>query len=159
MSDQLIRHDIDVGNLLYGTARFVTLRLSDGWDLAPGVGRPEIVAAHNRRNRKWIASGKAWYVIYHRDLGWAMELMLESTALKKIAPAPNSETMQIQGHAASLRRWNRKRGLFHPKIISFVEVRFNCEQTDRQIRFEISGRCPPEGFQEILRLLPEWWCH
>jgi hypothetical protein len=117
------------------------------------------VAAHNRRNRKWIASGMAWYVVYHRELGWAMELMLESTAQRKITPGSGEETLAIQGHTASVRHWNRKRGLFRPKNISFVEVRFNCEQTDRQLRYELSGRCPPEGFDEMLRLLPEWWCH
>lgn len=160
VSDALIRHDIDVGNILYGTARFITLCLPANWDLAPGVGRPEVVAAHDRMQRKWIASGQAWYVIFHRERHWAMELLLESSHRQREMYATAGEDMlQVQGHAAIVRRWQRKRGLFRPRLITFVEVRFNCEQSDRHLRLELSGRCPPEGFDEMLATVPEWRCH
>lgn len=155
---KLARHDIDVGNIVYGSARFMTLRLPETWDLAPGVGRPEIIAAHDRHQRKWIASGQAWYVLYHRQLGWAMELMLTARALKKQL-RETGETTSIHGHAAFIRRWQRRRGLFRPKTISFVEVQFNCPQSDRFLSVELSGRCPLEGFDQMVGLLAEWWCH
>ena len=79
----LVRHDITISNILYGGAHFITLRLPEAWDIAGGVGRPEIVAAHTRHDRKWVASGRAWYVLYHRQLGWAMELLLDSGPLRK----------------------------------------------------------------------------
>jgi hypothetical protein len=159
-TDPLIRHDIDVGNIVYGTARFITLWLPQSWDIAPGVGRPEVVAAHDRQQRKWIASGQAWYVVFHRQQGWAMELLLESSHRRRdAAGAAGQEVIHVQGHPAVVRRWQRRRGLFRPRTITFVEVQFNCEQSDRHLRLELSGRCPPEGFEEMLAVVPEWRCH
>lgn len=158
-SVSLTRHDIDVGNILYGTARFITLWLPEEWDIAPGVGHPEVVAAHDRLQRKWIASGQAWYVVFHRQHGWAMELALESGRQRSLPGGAGQETIQVQGHHATVRRWQRKRGLFRPRIITYVEIRFNCEPSDRQLRLELSGRCPPEGFNAVLASVPEWRCH
>jgi hypothetical protein len=123
------------------------------------VGHPEIVAVHERNHRKWIASGMGWYVVYHRELGWAMELMLESGAQRKLKPRPDLESLDVHGHAAQVRRYQRQRGLFHRHTITYVEVMYNCEQSDRLLRVELSGRCPPEGFDQVLAVLPEWWCH
>lgn len=156
---ELVRHDVTVSNLLYGGARFITLRMPEEWDIAPGVGRPEIVAAHLRHDRKWVASGKAWYVVYHRQRGWAMELMLSSGPLRKRWQPKDAEWVEVYGHPASVRRWQRRRGVFRPKLITFIEVSYNCQPSERFMRLELSGRCPPEGFDEMLRLLSGWWCH
>ena len=158
-SNKLVRHDIAVTNILYGGAHFITLRLPETWDIAPGVGRPEIVATHMRHERRWIVSGKAWYVLYHRELGWAMELMLESRPVQRSLSLEGVENLAVHGHVAAVRRWQRKRGVIHPKTITFVEFTFNCEETERWLRLELSGRCPPEGFQEMLPLVSGWWCH
>ncbi len=157
----LVRHDIDVGNMLYGSAHFISLRLPEQWDIAPGVGHPEVMAVHERAGRRWIVSGRAWYVLYHRDLGWAMELKLESTTRPRrprSLPEP-AETLEVHGHHAQIRRWRRRRGLLHPRTITFIEVVYDCERSDRHIRLELSGRCPPEGFEQMLRFIPAWWCH
>lgn len=156
---QLVRHDISVSNIIYGSAHFLTLRLPEVWEIAPGVGHPEVIAAHDRNQRKWVASGKAWYVVYHRESGWAMELMLESGAQRKQLRPASNEVIAVQGHTAHVRRWQRRRGLFRPKQITYVEAQFNCPQSDRCLRLELSGRCPPEGFEEMLNLFSEWWCH
>lgn len=158
-SENLVRHDISVTNVLYGGAHFMTLRLPETWDIAPGVGRPEIVATHLRKDRRWIASGKAWYVLYHRELGWAMEVMLESRPAQRRMFPDSTETLDVHGHQAAVRRWQRKRGIIRPKMITFIEVIFNCPETDRWLRLEFSGRCPPEGFEQMLPLVSHWWCH
>lgn len=156
----LVRHDITISNILYGGAHLITLRLPEAWDIASGVGRPEIMAAHTLRDRRWVASGRAWYVLYHRQLGWAMELLVESGAIRKRwQPQPDGELTEVHGHVASVRRWQRRRGVLRPKTITFVEVTYNCEQSKRFMRMEVSGRCPPEGFEEMLRLISGWWCH
>lgn len=157
---KLVRHDIAAGNVLYGDAHLITLRLPETWDIAPGVGRPEVVAAHTRHNRRWIVSGRAWYVLYHRQLGWALELFVESSVPRKQRQQPeDGSAVEMHGHPATMRRWERQRGVFRPKTITFVEVTYTCEQSDRFMRLELSGRCPPEGFEELLSLLPEWECH
>lgn len=156
---ELVRHDIIISNILYGGAYFITLRLPETWDIASGVGRPEIVVAHTRHDRKWVASGRAWYVLYHRQLGWAMELRLGSGPLRRRWQPQGEDTIEVHGHTASVRRWQRRRGVLRPKIITYVEVAYNCEQSDRFVKLELSGRCPPEGFAEMLRLVSEWWCH
>jgi hypothetical protein len=133
--------------------------MPETWDIAPGVGRPEIISAHTRGDHKWVASGKAWYVVYHRQLGWAMELMLSCGPLRKRWKPQEEEMVEVYGHLASVRRWHRRRGVFRPKTIDFVKVAYNCEQSDRFMQLELSGRCPPDGFEEMLRLVTNWWCH
>lgn len=159
MSDSVIEHRIAVRNFVYGEADFLTLRLPEVWDIAPGVGHPEVVAAHDRAGHKWVVSGKAWYVLYHRELGWAMELLLESRAKRKRQPAGSAEQTALHGHPADVRRWERKRGVFRPKLITYVEVMADCEKSDRTLRIELSGRCPGEGFDEVLRTISGWRCH
>lgn len=157
----LIRHDIDVSNFLYGTAHFITLHLSPEWEIARGVGQPEVTAAHDRGQQKWVAGGRAWYVLYHKQSGWAMELCLESKPARKQnrGQPGSSHELTVHGHPASIRRWHRRRGVFRPKEITFVEVTFDCEHSDRSIRLELSGRCPPEGFDEMLAMVSKWQCH
>lgn len=156
---KLERHDIAIGNILYGAAQFITLRLPEEWDIAPGVGRPEISATHERHERRWVACGKAWYVIYHQETGWAMELLVESGPQRALKEPKNGEMISVHNHDAHVRRWQRRRGILRPKMITFVEITYNCEQSDRRIRLELSGRCPAEGFQEIMQYVPKWWCH
>ncbi len=157
--EALVRHDVAVSNIIYGVANFMTVRLPEIWDLAPGVGHPEIVAVHERNKRKWIVSGQAWYVVYHRELGWAMELVLESRTRRPIKARTGAENLVVQGHEACVRRWQRRRGLLHRRTITYIEVTYNCESSDRQIRVELSGRCPAEGFEAMLAVIPEWYCH
>lgn len=157
--EKLIPHRIAVGNLIWGHADFLTLRMPEIWDIAPGVGRPEVVAAHERQGRRWVVTGKAWYVVYHRERGWAMELFLESRPSRRRASALSGEQATLYGHPASVRRWQRRRGVFRPKTITFVEVTCDCAVSDRTIKVELSGRCPPEAFEEMLRLIAGWTCH
>jgi hypothetical protein len=89
-----------------------------------------------------------------------MELFLESGAFRKRwEPSYADEVVKVHGHTANVQRSQRKRGVFNPKTISYVEVTYNCEQSDRFMKLELSGRCPPEGFDEMLALLSGWWCH
>ncbi|MBN1312259.1 MAG: hypothetical protein JXB30_12640 [Anaerolineae bacterium] len=157
----LIRHDIDVSNMLYGSAHFMALQLAPEWEIAPGVGRPEIVAAHKRGQRMWIVTGKAWYVLYHKQLGWALELCLEANPQrrKSIVQPDASSGIAVHGHPALVRRWQQQRGLFRPNTITFVEVTFDCEHSERRLRLELSGRCPPEGFEAVMSMIPAWRCH
>lgn len=159
MSGGLVRHDIAVGNAIYGSASLMTLRLPEQWSIAPGVGRPEVAAAHDRAGQKWIAVGRAWYVLYHVELGWAMELLVDSGSLPRRRPPREAAPFEVHGHAATVRRWQRQRGVFHRKTITFVAVRFDCEETERRLTLELSGHCPPEGFEQVLASIPEWVCH
>lgn len=156
---ELTQHDIAVSNVLYGSVDFLSLQMPEIWDIAPGVGRPEIMAVHERNGHRWIVSGRAWYVLYHQELGWAMELALHSSASQQQNKPGGEESIEVNNHPAQVRRWTRQRGLFRPKQITFVEVSFFCAQSERHIRLEFSGRCPPEGFEEILKTVPYWKCH
>ena len=158
----LIRHDIASGNLLLGSMFFITLNLPPAWDLAPGVGRPEIIAGHERSGRKWVVSGRAWYVIFDPQRRWAMELALQASSLprgkKEVGGEHMAETM-VHGHPATVRRWHGRRGLFNRRTIAFLRVEFDCPVSDRHLTVELSGRCPPEAFDEILEAMPHWRCH
>jgi len=136
----------------------MTLRLPEEWNLAPGVGRPEIVAAHERVNVKWVASGKAWYVLYHQERPWVMEMKIEVSDLRR-KQKPGGQLVMINGHEAWVRRWQRGRGLWRRKRIQYVEVTYKCAESDRTILLEFSGRCEPEGFEQLFEYLPYWGCH
>lgn len=157
-SARLVSHEIAAGNLLLGSSRFLTLRLSPDWDLAPGIGRPEIVSSHERNGTKWVASGKAWYVLHNSQRRWAMELLLQVAHTRKTLPA-GQEIMDVLGHEAQVRWWQRKRGLIRRRQVTFVEVAYNCPQTERFMRIELSGRCHPNAFHDLLKNIPHWRCH
>jgi hypothetical protein len=156
----LIPHEIGTRNLLLGASRFLTLRLPSTWDLAPGVGPPEVVASHHRRHQKWVSSGRAWYVLHNAERKWAMELALEIGHRRPyLPPGAGSEPVVVDGHEGWLRRWQRSRGLFRRWQVHYVEVAYNCPQTDRYVRIELSGRCEEAAFEEVLATVSEWRCH
>ena len=158
--NELVRHDIAVSNVIFGSAHFMTLHLPGHWEIAPGVSHPEVMAAHDRADRKWIAAGRAWYVLYHAELGWAMELHLETRQKDFRAKADGQvKSIEVHGHPAIVRRWTRKRGLLQAKTITFVEVTHTCNRSERSIRITLSGRCPEEGFSEVLASIARWRCH
>jgi hypothetical protein len=159
-SPELVKHEIGTRNILLGASTFLTLWLPPAWDLAPGVGHPEVVASHERRRQKWVASGKAWYVLQNAERNWAMELALEMGRPRARLPArAHSEPFEIEGHEGQLRRWQRARGLFRRWQVNYVEVAYNCPQSDRFVRIELSGRCDQAAFEEVLATIPKWRCH
>ncbi len=157
--DDLISHEIAASNILFGASRFLTLWLAPEWDLAPGVGRPEIIASHEINDIKWVSSGRAWYVIYNRETRWAMELRIDIGHPRQQKQLAVGVPMTVDGHEAIVRHWERGRGLLRRRRITYVEVAYNCSRTERWIRLELSGRCGDEGFHALLELLPYLRCH
>lgn len=157
-STELVPHEIAAANLLLGASRFITLWMPPEWDLAPGVGRPEIVAAHERKNVKWVASGKAWYVIYNSEKNWVMELKLEVSHPRRSLRA-GTELLTVDGHDAQVRWWSKGRGVLRRRQITYMDVAYVCPQSERSISIELSGRCEEDGFRGLLSLIPEWRCH
>lgn len=155
----LIPHEIAAANPLLGASRFLTISLPAEWDLAPGVGRPEIVSSHERAGAKWVSSGKAWYVIYHRETGWAMELLIDVGDLRRRPKKPGTESLKIDGHEAQVRWWERGRGLFNRRRITYLEIAYHCQRSERFVRLELSGRCGEEGFRDLMQFIPHWRCH
>ncbi len=146
--------------MLLGKSLFFSLKLSPFWQLAPGVGRPEIVATHERSKNKWVVTGDAWYVVYHNENRWALELAV------KIRPIPNNqkgepgEAISVNRHPGRISWKYKRRGLpWNRHTVTFMNVRFDCPKTERQIVLEFSGWCPPEGFEEILQALQHIGCH
>jgi hypothetical protein len=160
MTDGTIEHVLEVANPLMGSARFVTLRLRDTWEVGRGVGHPEISASHERRSVRWVANGDFWYVLFDQDRQWAMEFHGHFRPDTLARPRSGSELASVAGHAAEV-RWNhRKRGLpWQRHDVTFMTVEYDCPQSERSIRLEFSGWCPEEGFREILRSLTKLGCH
>lgn len=158
MTAELVNHEIFAQNLILGESLFLILKLPPQWQLAPGVSRPEIHATHERRGRKWVATGSAWYVVYDGERNWALELAISSR------PARNNirenDSVSIAGHTARL-RWNEKRrGLpWQRHTVRYMTVDFECPQSEREIKLEFSGWCPETGFQEILQSVKQLQCH
>jgi hypothetical protein len=158
----VIRHDIATGNLVLGNMLFISLYLPPQWDLAPGVGRPEIIAGHERNHKKWVASGRAWYVIFDGERRWAMELDLRARFLPKkhgrTEKLPGGEVI-VHEHPATVRWRARQSGFFHRHTTTILRVEFDCPASDRHLTVELSGRCPQEGFEEMLAAMSHWRCH
>ena len=158
MISELVNHEIFAQNLILGESLFLILKLPPHWQLAPGVSRPEIHATHERRGRKWVATGSAWYVIYDGERNWALELAISSRPARN-KPRENG-SISIAGHPAQL-RWNEKRrGLpWQRHTVRYMTVDFECSQSERELKLEFSGWCPEEGFQEILQSVKQLQCH
>ncbi len=155
--EELVPHDILTHNLLLGSAIFLRLHLPPGWDLAPGVSRPEVVAIHRRRNKPWVASGDGWYVVYHTERGWALELHIR---VRAGAPSAAPADTQVNGHPARLTWKTRRRGLpWRRHDVTFMTLDFHCPHSDRHLALEFSGWCPRQGFEEVLHAVQASHCH
>ncbi len=160
MTDDLVKHEIFANNLLLGESLFLTLNLPPHWHLAPGVSRPEIHATHKRRDRKWVAAGEAWYVIFDERRKWALELAISTRPTRNKQTNNQYETVDIANHAARLQWKETRRGLpWQRHTVTFMTVDFECPQSERHLKLELSGWCPPEGFQEVLKSLKKLDCH
>lgn len=157
--ENLTRHDIFASNLILGESLFLSLHLPPGWELAPGVSRPEVVAAHERRNKRWVANGDAWYVVHDHERGWALELAIRIRTPIRSNGIPES-AVSAGGHPASVNWKERRRGLpWRRHTVTFMTLAYGCPHTERRIELEFSGWCPYEGFREILSALEYVRCH
>ncbi len=160
-ADQGLEHIIEAANPLLGTSRFLTLFLPESWDLAAGVSGPEVNASHLRHGLRWVANGDFWYIVYHTQYGWAMELHGSARPLngRRDRP-PGAEDATVSGHAAWVTWHTRRRGLpWRRHDVTFMTVNYECPQSERRISLEFSGWCPPEGFRQMLHALEWTRCH
>lgn len=159
MNSPLQYHTITIGNAIFGKARLLDIGLPAGWELAPGVSRPEVMATHERRGVLWVVAGNAWYVVYRPDEGWALEVAIHTRFAPPPPPGLASEHI-VHGHPATLQWKTRRRGLpWNRHDVTFMTLDFTCPHTERRISLEFSGWCPPEGFRQMLEAARRWRCH
>ena len=107
-----------------------------------------------------MATGSAWYVIYDGKRSWALELAISTRPARNKFRETPVETVNIAGHTAQIRRKERQRGLpWRRHTVKFLTVDFECPQSEREIKLELSGWCPEEGFQEVLQSIKQLQCH
>jgi hypothetical protein len=158
--DKLVRHDIYAGNTLLGDALFLTLNLPPEWQLTGGVGRPDIVASHERRGKTWVANGSGWYVVFDQQRRWALEVAIHIRQPRKNKSPLPGEALYVNGHTAGITRKIERRGPpWRRHDVSFITVGFECPYSERHLELEFSGWCPAEGFQEIIQALSHLRCH
>lgn len=157
---ELIKHEIFADNLILGKSLFLELHLPPEWQLAPGVGRPEVHSMHERRYRKYVAYGDAWYVLHDDDRRWAVEFAISIRSGQMKEPKSPGESASVAGHPARVRWTEKRRGLpWQRHNVTFMTMHFECPQTDRYLKLDFSGWCPEEGFREILQLMRFSRCH
>lgn len=157
---KLVEHEIFADNLILGKILFFTLNLRANWQLSSGVSRPEIHATHERRDRKWVVAGDAWYVVHDDDRQWAMELAINIRPGFRKTPKRSNEKIPISSHPAQVRWKDKRRGLpWRRHTVTFMIVEFDCPYTERKLKLEFSGWCPEAGFREVLQSLMYLRCH
>ena len=160
MTVELVKHEIFAQNLILGESLFLILKLPPHWQLGPGLSHPEIHATHERRGRKWVATGSAWYVVYDGERNWAMELAISTRPARNKFSENPVEAVSISGHVARLQRKEKRRGLpWQRHTVKYMIVDFECLHSEREIKLELSGWCPEEGFQEVLQAITQLQCH
>lgn len=118
------------------------------------------MATHQRRSRKWVVTGDAWYVIFDGDRRWALELAIHVRPTKDRAQGITGATTSVSGHTAALRWKTRRRGLpWRRHDVRFMTLEFDCPLTERRLSLEFSGWCPEAGFQEVLSAMQKLRCH
>ena len=147
-----VSHEIYADNLLLGKSMLLTLHLPPAWQLAPGVGRPEVVATHERGGSTWVVTGDAWYVLVEEERRWALEMAVRVRPPGQGGTLPGGEAVSVAGHPGVLRWRERRRGLpWKRHRVTFMTLDFDCPHSERSIRLDFSGWCPRAGFQEILQ--------
>jgi len=115
---------------------------------------------HERENQKWVATGDAWYVVYHNETKWALELAVKIRPLTGSNNKDVGQSIAVNQHPGRISWTHKRRGLpWNRHTVTFMNVSFSCPQTERLIRLEFRGWCPREGFDEILQALEHIGCH
>ena len=155
-----VEHVIEAGNPIMGGSRFFTLRLPAMWNLTSGAGQPEVDASHERRDVKWVVNGGFWYILYDEERRWALEFTGRLRPFSQRALKPAAEHTAVSGHPAEVYWASRRRGLpWQRHTVTYMTVEYDCLQSERHISLEFSGRCPEEGFREVLAALQTLRCH
>ena len=156
---EFVPHDISLTNLVLGEARLFRLMLPEKWEITRGLAPPDMQARHMRGGAPWVASGRAWYVVYHSEKGWALELEVRVTAHEK-KPPTGSQPIEIGLHTGYVAWRKRRRGLpWKRHDVYFMTIGWYCPQTERHIELEFSGWCPQEGFEAIRAGILRTICH
>lgn len=159
--EHLVNHDIYAGNLILGQSLLFKLNLPQQWNLAPGVSRPEVNAISRLfDDQALVVNGNAWYVVFDGERNWALEFAATIRPLPKSPIVSDGEPFSVSGHPAKVSWKTKRRGLpWNRHDVTFMTVTFACTQSERMLKLEFSGWCPPEGFQEILKALHVLRCH
>ena len=157
--NEFVAHDISLHNLILGEARLFRLMLPEKWEITRGLAPPDMQARHMRGGVPWVAAGRAWYVVYHTELGWALELEVRVTSTEK-TPPPDSQPIEVGWHAGYIAWKTRRRGLpWKRHDVHFMTIGWYCPQTERHIELIFSGWCPQEGFDAIRAGIERTICH
>lgn len=156
----VVTHDIKIRNLIMGTSRLLELTLPEGWELTKGVGAPEVSAVHERQGKRWAATARAWYVVYHPERRWAAELAVRVFPTAPKNPPAGVLPFEVSGHTATVRVHQRRRGLpWRRHTVTFLTIAWTCPHSDRYIELEYSGWCPQEGFEALKQAAARAGCH
>ncbi len=157
---ETVAHDIQLRNLVLGTAQLLRLTLPIGWALDKGLAPPEVSAAHERQGRRWAVTARAWYVVYHPERRWAAELAIRIAPQGPRGWAAQGAPFQVNGHPARVRVREKRRGPpWRRHTVTFLTIAWACPHTERYIELEYSGWCPEEGFAALQEAARQTACH
>lgn len=153
---------IAAGNPLLGVSNFLVITLPDDWSVKLSELPSEVNNSVLVGNVKWVTDGYAYHYIYNNDHAYQLKIRIhrfqkETQVIQgKIL---ESGEFKIASHKASYNLISKDIGFIKKQTVQVLYVHFYCENTNRTIELEITGKDISNELKNLVINFQESICH
>ena len=165
MASNQTEHVISANNILFGSTRFLTLALPDGWRITRSYLPPDVHSNVRHGDLLWVEAGQTDQIVYHPLRKIALDLTIvmkrgKREGLKTKGVEVHSQgSLMINGHEASYYVGEVGVGFLKKKLARTLCLSFHCSELGRTIMISFTGACQEAALLEIFESLSGLKCH
>lgn len=156
---------VSVGNLVLGVYVFMVLRLPPEWKIVRGEIPSEFVYSKELESARWVTEGQAYHYLQNPFSRSSFQMTLKCVRGRGRRRLPRSldrrgeGTMDVSGHACRYIWGDLKGGILRKEDLTYLNLRFRCDRTERTVTFELKGQGLQEDIRALTEALGESKCH
>jgi ribosomal protein L9 len=153
---------IAAGNPLLGISNFLVITLPDDWNIKVGELPTEVNNSVLIGNVKWVTDGYAYHYIYNNEHAYQLKIKVHKSQKESQAvqgKVLESGEVKIASHKAYYNLINKDVGFIKKQAIQILYIRFYCENTNRTIELEITGKDISDELKNLVVNVQESICH
>ncbi len=158
-------YTVSVGNIVLGVYVFMILRLPPEWKLVKGGIPSEFVYSKELEGARWVTEGQAYHYLINPSNGSKFEFTIKCVKGRWKGRPPRSlekhgeGTINLSGHLCDYVWGNLRGGLLRKEELTYLNLQFTCDRTERTVRFELKGQASQEDVRRLTEALGESKCH
>ena len=165
MALDVIEHEIEANNILFGLTRFLTLTLPVEWKITRSYLQPDVHTNVRRGAGLWVEAGQTDQIVYHplRRVALDMTIMVKRGMPKEMKTKGidihSQGTLTINTHEASYYLGEVGIGFLKRKRARTLGLCISCSDLGRTIMIRFTGNCQETDLKGILSAIPYSKCH